>query len=403
MIQYLKVKGLNNRLDGEFEFNEDLNIFTGANGSGKTTLLKLIWYLISGNLQHIMLEIPFNSISLQTDPFFLTVTHVKSNRIKFDCKFNHRKESVSVIVTVNPETNAIETYTDVVELNEISKQIIGMMKSSLFFPTFRRIESEFTSLSKYSSSRDDIRDWRRSSHALGELQKALSHLSTALSVEEHKFIISISTHDIVRLLIQEYVDVSGEISHLHTELTNEITEKIRAYSEEGKESETQKPQDTASVLDNIEKSVEQVTRIRKDLFKPFFFFTGLAQQILKYQSISVTEDIVSSEGTDGLTLGRGVDGIVFGAAKDAVISSDKLSSGEKQMLSFLCYNAFYKNTPIFIDEPELSLHVDWQRRLFPTLLEQGQNNQFFIATHSPFIYTKYPDKEFLLDEDRGES
>ena len=41
------------------------------------------------------------------------------------------------------------------------------------------------------------------------------------------------------------------------------------------------------------------------------------------------------------------------------------------MLSFLCYNAFSENTAIFIDEPELSLHVDWQRLLLPTLLEQG--------------------------------
>ena len=54
MIQYLKVKGLNNRLDDEFEFNEDLNIITGANGSGKTTLLKLLWYLISGHLEQIL-------------------------------------------------------------------------------------------------------------------------------------------------------------------------------------------------------------------------------------------------------------------------------------------------------------------------------------------------------------
>lgn len=71
------------------------------------------------------------------------------------------------------------------------------------------------------------------------------------------------------------------------------------------------------------------------------------------------------------------------------------------MLSFLCYNAFSEETVVFIDEPELSLHVDWQRLLFPTLLKQGQKNQFFVATHSPFIYSKYPDKEFMLDDYRG--
>jgi len=63
------------------------------------------------------------------------------------------------------------------------------------------------------------------------------------------------------------------------------------------------------------------------------------------------------------------------------------------MLSFLCYNTFIHNSPIFIDEPELSLHVDWQRKLFKILLNQGTNNQFFVATHSQLIYTNYADKE----------
>ena len=400
MIQYLEVEGLNKRFDGEFEFHDDLNIFTGPNGSCKTTLLKLIWYLISGNLQLIVLEIPFNFISIRTNSFTLTVTHVKSNRIKFDCKFNHRKKPVIANVNVNPETDAIETYPDAEELNEISRQIIGVMKSSLFFPTFRRIESDFTSLSKYSSPyKDVIRDSTRTSRALGELQEALSNLSTVLSVEEHKFINSISTHDIVRLLTQKYIDVSGEINDLHTALTKEITEKIQAHSNGGKEPETQKSQDTTPVLDNIQDSVEQVTQTRNNLLKPFAILKGLTQEILKYESISITEEIISSEGIEGITLGRGTDGIIFGAVKDAAISSDKLSSGEKQMLSFLCYNLFSKDTAIFIDEPELSLHIDWQRLLLPTLLDQSTGNQFFIATHSPFIFSGYQHKEIPLKSD----
>ena len=67
MIRSLEVKGLNNRLSDKFKFHEDLNIFTGPNGSCKTTLLKLIWYFISGNLQQIVLEIPFHTVSIQTD------------------------------------------------------------------------------------------------------------------------------------------------------------------------------------------------------------------------------------------------------------------------------------------------------------------------------------------------
>jgi len=71
------------------------------------------------------------------------------------------------------------------------------------------------------------------------------------------------------------------------------------------------------------------------------------------------------------------------------------------MLSFICYNAFAQNSVLIIDEPELSLHADWQRLLFPTLLQQQTSNQFIVATHSPFIYSKFSDKELMLDADRG--
>ena len=90
MIRSLDIKGLNNRLSKEFEFHEDLNIFTGPNGSCKTTLLKLIWYLISGNFERILYEIPFQSISTETDfiytlypdkEFMLDDTHAYQGKI----------------------------------------------------------------------------------------------------------------------------------------------------------------------------------------------------------------------------------------------------------------------------------------------------------------------------------
>ena len=118
------------------------------------------------------------------------------------------------------------------------------------------------------------------------------------------------------------------------------------------------------------------------MLRPFSVLSERIGDILEYKGIRLNEEI---------TLGD----------ENGAIEADKLSAGEKQMLSFLCYNAFSENAAIFIDEPELSLHVDWQRLLLPTLLEQETGNQFFVATHSPFIYAKYPDKEILLGDDRG--
>jgi predicted ATP-dependent endonuclease of OLD family len=79
-----------------------------------------------------------------------------------------------------------------------------------------------------------------------------------------------------------------------------------------------------------------------------------------------------------------------------------LNHSRTPLLSFIAYNAFYSNAVVVIDEPELSLHVDWQRQLFPILLGQQATNQFVIATHSPFIYSKYPDKELQIDATRGD-
>ena len=61
-----------------------------------------------------------------------------------------------------------------------------------------------------------------------------------------------------------------------------------------------------------------------------------------------------------------------------------------------------KNSCFFIDEPEISLHADWQRKFIPLLTDQSPTNQFFISTHSPFIYSLYTDKEIEISTDKGE-
>ena len=105
MIRYLEVKGLNNKLSQSFEFNEDLNIFTGPNGSGKTTLLKLIWYFISGNIHRIVDEIPFKSVSIETNMFSLSITCLGSRKVEFVPKFNAQEDSLSkpLVVTFDSE------------------------------------------------------------------------------------------------------------------------------------------------------------------------------------------------------------------------------------------------------------------------------------------------------------
>ncbi|MCY3739672.1 MAG: AAA family ATPase [Candidatus Poribacteria bacterium] len=384
MIQYLKVKGLNKRLDGEFEFNEDLNIFTGANGSGKTTLLKLIWYLISGNLNQILAQIPLHSIAIQTDMFALSMERVRPDEIICGYRFG-KEDNVYEPIAIDEETERVNS-TDMDRVNSLEKRIAQTTKRSLFFPTFRRMEGGF---SRIRTDADDS-TMRFRAAAPEMLQVSMSRLSGEVSINGHKFIASISTADLGELLTQKYADIYEDITTRQSQVLENISKEIQNNPDKDKVSGI--PQDSSAILNAIEKVNEE----RERLSKPFSVLSELSRKILRYDAIHVPGQTIRGEMTDGVTLIEGRDGITVGEAKDA-ISSDKLSSGEKQMFSFLCYNAFRQDTAIFIDEPELSLHIDWQRLLLPTLLDQSTGNQFFIATHSPFIFTGYRHKEIPLE------
>jgi len=69
------------------------------------------------------------------------------------------------------------------------------------------------------------------------------------------------------------------------------------------------------------------------------------------------------------------------------ITLDKLSSGEKQLL-ILLFSTIIQNNDDYItfwDEPEVSLHIEWQRKLIRVIRELNPNMQLIIATHSPSI------------------
>lgn len=65
----------------------------------------------------------------------------------------------------------------------------------------------------------------------------------------------------------------------------------------------------------------------------------------------------------------------------------QLSSGEKQMLVILLTVLVEDQQPyvLFMDEPEVSLHVDWQQQLIDLVLELNPNVQIILTTHSPAL------------------
>ncbi len=72
---------------------------------------------------------------------------------------------------------------------------------------------------------------------------------------------------------------------------------------------------------------------------------------------------------------------------EEVLSPYVLSSGEKQMLIILLTTLTQDRQPyvLFMDEPEVSLHFDWQKRLISMVRSLNPNAQIILTTHSPAV------------------
>jgi predicted ATPase len=390
-LKRVSIKGLNNKVDCDFEFHDDINIVTGINGCGKTTLLKMLWYAISGNIERLISETIFKSFNLETSHFSVSLVYKYKNDIDRFIEWRYVENSIeqSGLIDDTGEYNPA-----IAGIKYLKSLIIGNKASSLFFPTFRRIEGGYLMINPHTVGRiaNTVKTFStifpitsnilqaESDRDNTSIKDEFEKLSNRLSIDKHKFICSISTHDLALLLRSRHAEISEEINKYSLELNKSLINKIESIKSDIQNNK----EESLDILSKLQQEAANVNDKRDELLQPFSVLSKLVANVLKYK-----------EGIklDGFNIGEGT----FNA-----IDSRLLSSGEQQMLSFLCYNAFYENSIIFIDEPELSLHADWQRRLFPNLMKQQSSNQFIVATHSPFIYSKYSDKEIILSEDKGE-
>jgi predicted ATP-binding protein involved in virulence len=94
---------------------------------------------------------------------------------------------------------------------------------------------------------------------------------------------------------------------------------------------------------------------------------------------------------------------IFETLNGDKITIEKLSSGEQQLyarvVALMILNPY--NSIILIDEPEIALHPKWQVEIMNIYASIGENNQFIVATHSPYIINSVPNINinFLIKED----
>jgi energy-coupling factor transporter ATP-binding protein EcfA2 len=169
--------------------------------------------------------------------------------------------------------------------------------------------------------------------------------------------------------------------------------RTHKYSYFGLTSELEVGNLIRSVLEN-KKNKTQMTIITQ-ILKPFI--EGNEARLLALEPIQRTlETFVNNVNSfySGKKLTFNIrEGVRFVSETGEAIDPSQLSSGEKQLLILFCNVIMTSRSPaiFFIDEPELSLNMKWQRQLVNAILScvPSGSVQFVLATHSLEILARH--------------
>lgn len=132
---------------------------------------------------------------------------------------------------------------------------------------------------------------------------------------------------------------------------------------------------------------EKKYKVFEDFIEQLDLFTDIINSRLKFKEIKISRE-------------KGI--VVYKSDTGEQLKLSYLSSGEKQEI-ILFYELIFeseKNVHLLIDEPEISLHIEWQLKFMDDLLKIADKKMFkvTVATHSPQIINNHWDIQIDLGE-----
>ncbi len=402
------IKGFWNKLEIYTRFNDDVNIIIGRNGTGKTTFMNLLYSALSVDVDGLI-DNEFTLISIKLS-------------YRNDVKLIHIEKLIdeaddmgySILYTIDRE---IYHFKAMSLHKSKSYGSSGSIKRRMFEQTneLREILGKYIALSSLSvyrlRSNEEIEIHYRSSN------KIISPVDYRLSQLENEF-------------IQYQFELSKKAREISFELQKDVLSSI-LYSEKkmpnryniprtfNKKQEKYKllsayerlgiidsniKQKIDTHINSVDKAVKVFNNIDSQITADFsaldaYFRTQtIIDMSLKADSIvnqvfspiDLFLDIIRDFIVDKKFVVETGQLKVFNKYNEEIEIS-KLSSGEKQLLILFIETLLQKAKPYvyLTDEPELSLHIDWQRRIIPAVKKLNPSAQIIVATHSPEVASKY--------------
>lgn len=359
--------------------NREVNIFFGLNGSGKTSLLKILHSSLEldssilRNVPFTYAEVEFFSV-LKQDVVKLTID--KRADSPSESKMTVEEFSKQVRWRMNPRSETrrwkhqflptsrlwlgqaesrvsgryvFDPIRGVVEQQSFSEEVLDL----IFEQSMERIWSVYMT--------DILRKVRvAQQEGLASILKEI--LTEGSSTIQPPMAL---TADTAYKRLQTFLDRQGGSTALRAALPSKTSFEKR-YAKD------KMLQNIVRHIDDVEKSIELAISPRNKLEE-------LIQKLY-----SGNKRVYLSDRT-----------IEIHGAGDEVISLAQLSSGEKHILRILVETILAEDSPLIIDEPEISMHVDWQKDLIASMRQLNPLAQVILATHSPEIMADIPDEQIF--------
>ncbi|MCB9743314.1 MAG: ATP-binding protein [Alphaproteobacteria bacterium] len=251
----------------------------------------------------------------------------------------------------------------------------------LYFPTYRRVEEDLHMLGH--SDADFPGNSQLIQFGMHDVRKTLNEVMSAIKDT------SVEWYSIVNgRMISQLVDGIEVDDGMYEALADFSIVKV-VLDRSGDNIPLEKKR---SILE----LVRNPRNLRYAKYKPLVFFLYNLVQIYSKQkdtddAIKAFAKVINEDFFNDKRVvydeGR-LDISVVDERTGAEVRLEHLSSGEKQLMSLFSRMFFSENVEYFLlfDEPELSLSMEWQRRLLPDVLSTGRCRQLVAATHSPFIF-----------------
>jgi energy-coupling factor transporter ATP-binding protein EcfA2 len=298
----------------------------------------------------------------------------------------------------------------------------------VYLPTYRRIELAVTPTrtDRYGRLRKNVLPTQKPGLYPGDIQFGLSDVVDRLSQLNQRIVIdsSLGYREISASIINELISGQFDRADLTHEERPDRAELLLFFSRLKEDRRHQRP--FGPYFDVSIPNIEQIYtdnggNISQESNKFLRFFLGKLNSVVqstreiealvqdfidscnKYlSSVDVSTTVAGGVIELDPNKGEADSKILTLSRRDLTISVDSLgarrkvplnslSSGEKQMISLFAKLFLYppKEKLILIDEPELSLSIDWQRQILVDIIGAPLCRQLVAITHSPFVFDNY--------------